>query len=497
MKLRLPRRRVWRAGIYLLSLLLVLLAIDLVLVEMGREITPAYDTTRIVAPALPDGSIDYLVALDDRDGRGVSPEDNAVPLLLKAFGRLALPSNQPDDGITDRLGMPHLPEQGNYFVRYEQFDKTPGASPQPDLFDPPAPLRWPRAPSEKTAKWVKANEGPLALVEQASRRTRFFVPFYGGYRPEALLEVLLPHLAPIKQSADALLLRAVMRLQEGDVDGCRQDLLTVHQLGRLVGQAPTLVERALASILEITACRLDRAVAASGKLSAQQAREFAAELAKLPDLAPPTDPLDGAERFSFLDAMQTGARLRPAQAGKFFNAVSGGGRVPPALFALLPISYERTMREANRWYDGAVAALRQPTYRDRRGALRLWGDALNNEVNVQGIRSLLNGRWMMALFIPALNRAHERHETAHMENRLSQVALALAAYKSDHHAFPAKLAELAPEYLPAIPLDSFVDKPLVYFTTPNGYTLYSVGPNMTDDGGPATSHGDDLVASQP
>src|SRR5947199_1595250 len=130
MKLRLPRRRVWRAGIYLLSLVLVLLAIDLVLVETGRKITPAYDTTRIVAPTLPDGSIDYLITLDDRDGRGVSPEDNAVPLLLRAFGRQALPSNQPADGITDRLGMPHLPEQGNYFMRYEQFDKTPGAAPQ-------------------------------------------------------------------------------------------------------------------------------------------------------------------------------------------------------------------------------------------------------------------------------------------------------------------------------------------------------------------------------
>ena len=65
MKLRLPKRRVWRVAIYLISLALVAIALDLVWVEMRRTIHPGYDTTRIVKPTLPDGSIDYLAKMED------------------------------------------------------------------------------------------------------------------------------------------------------------------------------------------------------------------------------------------------------------------------------------------------------------------------------------------------------------------------------------------------------------------------------------------------
>ncbi len=35
----------------------------------------------------------------------------------------------------------------------------------------------------------------------------------------------------------------------------------------------------------------------------------------------------------------------------------------------------------------------------------------------------------------------------------------------------------------AIPIDPFSDKPLVYKRTEDGFTLYSVSENLTDDGG--------------
>src|SRR5580698_7652849 len=112
MRLRLPRRRIWRGSIYLISFLLVAIAADLILVQMRRSVTPGYDTTRIVSPLLSDGRIDYLKALDDPRSKGVTPQNNAAPLFLQAVGRWALPGNQPPDGITDKLGMAHLPERG-------------------------------------------------------------------------------------------------------------------------------------------------------------------------------------------------------------------------------------------------------------------------------------------------------------------------------------------------------------------------------------------------
>src|SRR5689334_18948683 len=100
MPLRLPRRRFWRFVIYLVSVVLVLLAVDLLLIEWLRQVRSGFFTTRIVEPLQPDGSIDYLSAIEQRFGDGVTPENNAIVPLLRAFGRAALPKSQPDDGIT-------------------------------------------------------------------------------------------------------------------------------------------------------------------------------------------------------------------------------------------------------------------------------------------------------------------------------------------------------------------------------------------------------------
>ena len=64
MNIKLPRRRAWRIVIYVISTALILLAVDLVLVQLGRHITPGYDTTRITEPKLPDGEVDYLTAME-------------------------------------------------------------------------------------------------------------------------------------------------------------------------------------------------------------------------------------------------------------------------------------------------------------------------------------------------------------------------------------------------------------------------------------------------
>jgi hypothetical protein len=66
---------------------------------------------------------------------------------------------------------------------------------------------------------------------------------------------------------------------------------------------------------------------------------------------------------------------------------------------------------------------------------------------------------------------------------LCRLALALAGYLDEHHAYPRTLAELCPKYLAALPNDPFSGKGLIYKPEEVGYLLYSVGPNGADDGG--------------
>lgn len=79
--------------------------------------------------------------------------------------------------------------------------------------------------------------------------------------------------------------------------------------------------------------------------------------------------------------------------------------------------------------------------------------------------------------------------------RLLICELALAQFHKDHSRWPASLDELVPKYLPSIPVDPYTadNTPLRYRPTNDGYVIYSVGPNRTDDGGTTPEDSEGLM----
>src|SRR5581483_243634 len=68
--------------------------------------------------------------------------------------------------------------------------------------------------------------------------------------------------------------------------------------------------------------------------------------------------------------------------------------------------------------------------------------------------------------------------------RLLIAAIALKRFQMAHHACPAALSELVPQYLPKVPNDFMDGQPLRYQCKTDGsFLLYSVGENGVDDGG--------------
>jgi hypothetical protein len=499
MKLRLPRRRVWRVAIYLGALLLIAVAIDLAVADARRTIRPGYMTTRIVQPRLPDGSIDYAVALDAYFSRGVTPQNNAAVPLLQVLGRQALSTFQPENGVTDALGMPPLPEKGDYFIAHADFTRaaTQPASHEPIDLTLPQPFTYPAEVTPEVAKWVTANDAALDKIALATKRPRFFIPIFGGRRTVTLIEVQLRHVHPLKEAGAALQARARMRLDAGDAAGCVEDLLALHRLARLHLQASTMVERVVGMSMETSAASADVLAANSGKLSPQQCRAMVDALAAMGELPTYLDAIDRSERFLGMDVVQALAKFPPTEAGQMFNALQGRYTLPAWTFRFLPIPYERTMREMNQAYDGMLAATRQPTYPLRMESLGLWITEVDRGVQSGPYLNLLSADWAVSLLLPALERATVRLESARGQTALAQLVLALAAFRAERGTYPASLDELSPAYLRTVPIDSFVEKPLHYTRATNGYTLYSVGPNMKDDGGRSAQRGDDFVVSVP
>jgi hypothetical protein len=122
----------------------------------------------------------------------------------------------------------------------------------------------------------------------------------------------------------------------------------------------------------------------------------------------------------------------------------------------------------------------------------------------QGALSERTGKLFVGLFLPANRPCNTAIDRWSMQRELTDMALALAAYRADHGSYPATLAELAPKYIAKVPKDIFNDADLHYKREAGGYLLYSVGQNGKDDGGktreddpPAGADWDDLVVRVP
>ena len=71
-----------------------------------------------------------------------------------------------------------------------------------------------------------------------------------------------------------------------------------------------------------------------------------------------------------------------------------------------------------------------------------------------------------------------------------QVVLAAQAYFRDSGEFPARLADLQPDYLSSLPDDPYSPQPLpvIYRRSGNGAVVYSRFDNEVDDGGTIVTH---------
>lgn len=93
-------------------------------------------------------------------------------------------------------------------------------------------------------------------------------------------------------------------------------------------------------------------------------------------------------------------------------------------------------------------------------------------------------RWLARMAIPSLDKTTERSAGMEAFVRAARVAGALERHRLAHGAIPAALAELAPRYLAAVPLDPVDGQPLRYVRQEDEtFLLYSIALDGRDDRG--------------
>jgi len=479
------------------------------------QITISRKTTYILEPLDQDGYVDYLAALNQMGSQGVTPENNAGVLLVRAIGLRDL---EPADRLRfyKLLGIEPPAEQGPYLTDLGDFVKNerhlPWTKKEEADLDRSMHAPWMRRELPIVEEWLKANEKPLELVVGATRRSHCYLPLVEP-AGSGLQAIPLPFLGGSRNAARLLVARAMLHLGDGKIAEAEQDLLACHRLGRLCGHTPFLISALVAFAIEASAFEGDARLIEFGHLSAERALAYQQELRRLASLPAMADVIDKSERFVFLDTVSLLARERLG----LLDALGLEGSIAPkaverAFTQGSAIHWDDALLLGNEQFDKAVAAARRQTLAERKRAfeqldqdMRRIGSNLGNPEKVAAsflvavLRKDLGrlmGNLLIMSHLPASEVALEAENRAHTREALGQVGFALAAYHADRGAYPDDLNALSPKYMSRVPNDLYTEQPLRYRREGAGFLLYSVGQNGVDDGGRTVDSkppGDDIV----
>lgn len=487
-------------ALVLSSLVLVCAADD---PRPAPTIPVARDTTFVVGPLDKNGYIDYEAALNDLLSKDVTPEKNANVLIWKALG----PSPEGGKGMPPeyfrRLGMAEPPENGDYFVDGRNFARRAKLDEDQTraFYDQQiraARRAWAAKDLPHVAAWLKANEKPLAVVIEATKRPKYFNPLVSERKDDisSLIGCLLPSTQKCRELALALAARALLRTHEGKLDEAWADLIACHRLGRHLMHGATFIESLVGIAVRATAANATLASLDRADLTSKQLLAKLKELQHLPPVPAAADVADVGQRLMSLDALQL---VRSGKTGE------PGHPTEEELQALDMIEWGPAFRKTNKVYDRLVVAMRLPARADREKQLLAIEKELDEMVRkrpaaaANGAPGKVVGEALgdlaLALTLPGVRKCQSAFDRGAQIDLNLQVAFALAAYRKDNGKYPAKLADLAPKYLAAVPNDLFTDKPLIHATTDTGYFFYSVGENGKDDGG--RWHDDDPRGDDP
>jgi len=474
--------------------------------ETEVKITVSKETTYLLGPLRVDGTVDYAAALNARLGKGVTPENNAAIPLLRAIGPgLLVEASRAE--VLRRLGMPSLPEKARDLRLADgTYRAWPGGWEPESQKALEAP--WAAKDYPTMAAWLKANEGRLALVVEATKRPRLWIPLPEGKEGWPLAVYLG---GPVGGIVRALVARAMGRLHSGDIAGAWADLRAGHRLARLIARHPDT--SAWMSGLDGQVGQGVATLAKSRGITVSEAKAFLSDLRTLPPLPSFFEVLDEFERLETLEAI-TALAHAPKPDWKVMAETSLDA---PGLADLSAseVDWDEALRTVNRWFDRLVAVRGKASFAGRRDALDLLDKELRDlkararqtlrPENVRTPRRAARdpaparstlGRAIGTLLYPEwATGTNMLSKTYRLEAhfRVTEAALALAGYRAETGGFPARLEDLKPGYLPDIPKDPFVDRPLSYQRRGRGYVLYSVGPDGKPDKAAGAQSGDDIV----
>lgn len=470
------------------------------------------ETTVLTQPLTPDGLVDYVAAVNQLESEGVTPENNAVVALITALGPSSIPEPCRREFFA-ALGIDPLPDSGRYLLTLDRFaaDTTADlALVETNQFHLRDQLRkartqpWSEDDLPELDGWLDRNAGVIDAIVEASSRTRYYEPLVRTDENRFLVDVDLMVAQRFREPLSLLSARGMHRFGAGDAKGGSDDIFACHRLARLSAQGPTAIHTLVGIAMENGALNAWLDLLRAGRLTADDAQRVLQELWRMPPVVDLVQVLDERERLASCELMM---HLAAGEHAEVLRVLEDSPDSRFSMFIQQPrvehllmhgVDWNESLRAINRWVDRKVRIARQPAYRARMEAedrqerdLARTGRGIDSEDDLFAFLTVgdrtQTGRRICDLLarlilIPTreLNQAEFRLQA---RRRLTETALALRVFQQGSGRYPARLADLVPAILPAVPDDPCSGRALIYVPKGAGYLLYSVDLNEVDDAG--------------
>ncbi len=410
----------------------------------------------------PTINVDYLALINQMNKPQARDEDNAWPHYEKAIALFVEPDNE-------LSGIFHTALQRTGFRNLNDEEQ------------------------QKIKKWVELNESAWQEFVAASLKSYCYKEYQ--YDPNAkdedksLFNITLPHLHPIRGLARLGILRTRTQIDASQPLQAMESCLSIARSGSQWQGKGILIEQLVGIAIGNMAHEEILNVVETKELSPVDLKHFQQQLLQIYPQGYPFMNMEG-ERLFFMDTVQHlfteggpgGGHIVPHKLVYLEDIFTGPDNLSMVRFpfftgvAMVQAGRNKTMNKANEFYDRLGKRCKISPYERHTGNP-------NDFENM--ISSLSSYRYLLInILMPAVDRISEIAYRGRALHQATVTVLALKQWRLEKNEYPANLDELVTAgYLKELPMDPFSNESLIYKKTDDGFILYSVGLNFTDDGG--------------
>jgi hypothetical protein len=277
-----------------------------------------------------------------------------------------------------------------------------------------------------------------------------------------------------------LQMEARVKFHQGDIDGALVTVGHMLKVGQTLDHQPTLIEHLVRLAVHGVAMGEIEFLLNQTQLTEPQLARLQQQLAAMDLKSGLTTGMLG-ERGLGYNTFQNVHSLADVQA-------IGGGDAPGEWESKVSVSVGRPAdcEKYLEMMEEMIAASREPFPQARQRI-----DAVENKV--QALMATRNPLERMkyivtAMLTPATSKAFDAVARLLANREALVTVIAAERYRLKTGAFPTKIDELVPDFLPTAPTDPFSGQRILISAMPGEISAYSVGVNGVDDGGVETEN---------